>query len=196
MGRGTGGSPAVTCGLVLLILTPFAAMAGAVSGSAYFRDGPPARLTGGFGEESCFACHWGGEENDGVGSLTLSGIPERYTPGERYPVEVTLVRPGMVVGGFQLAARFATDTTQAGTFIVSEGEKTRVALLSERDIEFAHHTLAGLELTAPDTARWIVLWEAPAREGVVYFHASSVAGDDDESQIGDHTYTTERRTRR
>ena len=56
----------------------------------HFRDGPPARVTGGFGEDSCLACHSGKALNEAGGRLTLSGFPEMYVPGARYELELRL----------------------------------------------------------------------------------------------------------
>jgi hypothetical protein len=157
-----------------------------------FRDGPPARVTGGFGEDSCYACHWDGTENDEVGSLRVSGFPERFEPGASYPLELVLARPGMAVAGFQLAVRHAEDTTQAGRLEVPESEKGRVGILTEREVQFAHHLLPGIEPASADTARWSVMWTAPeGSEARVLLHVSAVAGDDDESQMGDAVYTLE-----
>jgi hypothetical protein len=155
-----------------------------------FKDGPPARTTGGFGEESCVGCHFGADENDGVGRIEILGLPERYSPGGRYPLTILLTRPGMEVGGFQLAARLADGETQAGAFHVVEDDQLRVGLMADRDVEFVHHTYEGVELSAPDTARWSVTWLAPESLEPVHFHAAGVAADDDDSQVGDFVYTT------
>jgi hypothetical protein len=155
----------------------------------FFPDGAPAGVTGGFGEDSCLACHWEGEENDGVGRLRLSGVPEGWKPGEVYTLEVELTRPGMKVAGFQLAARFASDTTQAGRLRIPESEEARIALLAEGGVEFAQHAEAGIGVDGEGPARWRVRWVAPDSGGAVHFHLSTVAGDGDRSQMGDYVYT-------
>lgn len=165
------------------------------TGSTPFKDGPPARLSGGFGEETCWACHFDAEENDPAGSLTLSGVPDRFVPGESYRLTLTLTRPKMRVGGFQLTARFAEDGVQAGTLAPLPEEVDRIGVLVEREVQYAHHLLPGVELAAPDTARWTLLWRAPEAEAAhsgptVLFHAAGVAGDGDDSQIGDFVYST------
>jgi len=161
-------------------------------GHGAFKDGPPARTTGGFGEESCIGCHFGADENDGHGRIFLEGLPERYLPNERYSVVVHLTRHGMAAGGFQLAARRDDGLTQAGSFEVPADEETRVGILRERGVEFAHHTWDGVDTVAPDSAAWHLVWVAPEEAvGTVFFHGAGVAADDDDSQIGDHVYTTE-----
>jgi hypothetical protein len=157
-----------------------------------FRDGPPARVTGGFGGDSCLACHSGNLPDDGVGQFTLQGFPDHYTPGKSYDLELTLSRqPAIATAGFQLAVRFA-DSTQAGTIRVPAQDRTRVALLDERGVQYAHHQLAEPAAPAAETVRWKLSWTAPDAAGKIFAHAAAVAGDGDESQTGDYVYTLEK----
>jgi hypothetical protein len=157
-----------------------------------FPDGAPARVTGGFGEDSCYACHWEGTENDGVGTLTLGGLPEVWTPGAEYLLTVEIRHPGMEVAGFQLATRWGADTTQAGALAVPDDEADRVALLEEGGVSFAQHREAGTALAAEAIGRWTVHWTAPTEpRGEVVVNLAAVAGDQDRSQMGDDVYTLE-----
>ena len=155
----------------------------------HFRDGPPARVTGGFGEDSCVACHFGNAPNDGVGKLTLDGLPERYEPGATYALEVALTRPGMKAAGFQLAVRNADDKSQAGHLAVADEECLRI--LEERGVQFVQHRLAEAPAAGADTVRWKLSWTAPETSRRVTTHVAAVAGDGDESQAGDFVYTLE-----
>lgn len=158
----------------------------------HFRDGPPARVTGGFGEDSCVACHFGNDVNDPAGRLTLTGLPERYVPGTTYTLELKLTRqPKITAAGFELAVRVAAGATQAGTIQVPAEDEARIGLLDERGIRFAHHRLAETAAPDTDTASWKLSWTAPESAGKVVVHAAAVAGDGDESQLGDHVYTLE-----
>jgi hypothetical protein len=157
----------------------------------HFRDGPPAQVTGGFGGDSCIACHSGNALNDDVGRLMLEGFPERYTPGTTYDLELTLSRtPAIAAAGFQLAVRLA-DSRQAGTIRVPANDQARVALLDERGVQYAHHKLVEPAPPAAETVRWKLSWTAPEAIGEIFVHAASVAGDGDESQTGDYVYTLE-----
>ena len=159
----------------------------------HFRDGPPAQVTGGFGWDSCIACHAGNALNDDVGRLTLEGFPERYTPGATYDLELTLTRPPEIAAaGFQLASRRA-DSTQAGTIQVAAEDQARIALLDERGVQYAHHQLAEPAAPATETVRWKLSWTAPQASGEILVHAAAVAGDGDESQTGDYVYTLEKK---
>lgn len=158
----------------------------------HFRDGPPARVTGGFDEDSCVACHFGHDVNDPAGRLTLTGFPERYVPGMTYDLELKLTRqPKIAAAGFQLAVRLAPGTTQAGTIRVSAPDQARIGILDERGVQFAHHRLAETAAPDADTASWKLAWTAPETAGPVVAHAAAVAGDGDESQAGDQVYTLE-----
>src|SRR5687767_7057659 len=77
-------------------------------GRAAYVNGPPPATTGGFGEETCQKCHLDYPSNNSSGSLRIDGIPERYTPGERYQLTVRLTHPQLERGGFEMASRFAS----------------------------------------------------------------------------------------
>ncbi|MGH8131350.1 MAG: choice-of-anchor V domain-containing protein [Steroidobacteraceae bacterium] len=173
-----------------LVVLGSALLPGPALVALHFRDGPPASVTGGFGEDSCQVCHFGDSVNDAGGRLSLHGFPERYTPGKIYEFELALSRPKMAAAGFELAIRHAGDRTQAGRIAVSADDEASVGLLDERGVQFAHHLQAD---AAPDakTVRWQLSWTAPEVAAPVVVHASAVAGDGDESQLGDYVYTLE-----
>lgn len=155
-----------------------------------FLDGPPARVTGGFGEDSCAGCHFGNPENDVDGNLRLHGMPESYEPGRTYDLRIELVRAGMQTAGFQLAIRDAESQAQAGTLEPPEGHGAAVQLIESRGIRFAQHEREGAEPNPDDVTVWTVRWTAPA-SGRLLAHVSAVAGDGDDSQAGDFVYTIE-----
>lgn len=158
----------------------------------HFRDGPPARVTGGLGEDSCAACHFGNALNEGAGKLMLAGFPERFEPGRTYALELTLDRPGMKAAGFQLAIRQAEGKTQAGRIEVPQSDEASIALLEERGVQFAHQQAPAAPSTDEGAVHWRLSWTAPESDGTATLHAAAVAGDGDESQAGDFVYTLER----
>lgn len=172
------------------LVVALAALAPALAALA-FRDGPPARVTGGFGEDSCLACHAGNALNEPGGKLALGGFPERYAPGQVYELELVLTRASMNAAGFELAIRDADNRMQAGTLLARTDD---VALLLERGVHFAHHRRADPAQAEAGTARWKLSWAAP-ESGEVVLHAAAVAADGDDSQLGDHVYTLEARTK-
>lgn len=166
----------------------FLAAGPATSPAAAYADGAPPGFSGGFGESSCDACHFEAAVNTPPGRVTLTGVPERYVPGGRYPLAITLSRPGMLIGGFQLAARFDGNGTQAGTLAPGPGEDQRIRIEPGK-IQYANQRQAGTDLAEPGSAKWTVLWTAPTSPGTVRFHVAANAADKDEAARGDYVYT-------
>jgi hypothetical protein len=185
----------------LLTLAAFGAVASVVTLLAgarpapVYRDLPPPGYSGGFGEQSCDACHFFNELNDPAGALVLEGVPEQYIPGGVYAIQVVLTRPGTRVGGFQLTSRFESDGTQAGSLGPADGDGERVDVTTSRGILYAHHLLPGSDVVAPDTLRWTVLWTAPEGGGAVVFPTAANAADGDDSVSGDYVYTSTEKSR-
>ncbi|HEX6133901.1 MAG TPA: choice-of-anchor V domain-containing protein [Longimicrobiales bacterium] len=151
------------------------------------RDRPPPGYTGGFGEPSCTQCHIDARANDGVGSLTVAGLPASYDPGATYTIVVTLTQPGLLAGGFELAVRFR-DGAQAGS--LRTADSTRIDVTTLEGVQYIHHLYDGTEPVAADTARWQFEWTAPAPAAPVIMHVAANASDGDSSPLGDFIYAT------
>lgn len=164
-----------------------------VSLSLRYRDGPPPGFSGGFGEDHCQACHFGDTLNAAPGRLTLTA-PPRYSPGKTYPLTVTLTRPGMAVGGFQLTARFDDGGAQAGTLAIADGDRDRIKVTTDRGVQYAYHQRPGTRLTGPNVVRWTLKWTAPSAGGAVVFNVAANAANEDDSQFGDYVYTAAARS--
>jgi hypothetical protein len=148
-------------------------------------------FSGGFGEDTCLACHFEADLNTGPGSLAIEGLPEGYAPGKSYPITVVLSRPGMKIGGFELTARFQEGGAQAGSLAPAPGEEAHIKVSSSFDVQYAHHVRAGTEVVKADTARWRLVWTAPTPAGgAVQFNAAANAADADDSQFGDYIFAT------
>ncbi len=177
--------------LLAVSALPFLAF-GPWSGRAPYADGPPPAHTGGFGEPSCRACHFDNPLNESSGSLTVSGMPERFTPSDRYQITVALTRPGMQRAGFQLAVRYAAGTrfgTPAGEVVATD---SRVAVAAAPSgVPYAQHTIAGTSLDGADSTHWTVEWRAPAHAGTVSLHVAANAANGDQSEFGDYIYVRE-----
>ena len=74
-----------------------------VAGTAFFygtpkkavhanAGGPPTARTGAPGEQTCAlsGCHTSNALNSGPGSVTITGVPDNYTPGQDYTITVTV----------------------------------------------------------------------------------------------------------
>lgn len=168
---------AVSIAAVVLLL-------GAAAVPVTQRSDPPLGYTGGGGEASCVACHGGNEVNDFGGRLDLDGLPDRYTPGEKYILTVTLLAEETSIAGFQLAARLANGN-QAGTL---EAVDTRVVVRDSARISYAHHTESGSAPATSDRAVWSLAWTAPSAGGQVDVSVSANSGNGDNSPLGDLVY--------
>jgi hypothetical protein len=156
-----------------------------------FRDGPPARVSGGFGEDDCSVCHVSDALNEPAGRLTLTGLPEQVIAGRAYALTLQLSRPGLITAGFQLAIRVADESAQAGRLEAAGPNPRRVVVFESRGIQFAQHTAPEIPPGVEGVVRWPLTWTAPAEPGRIAVHAAAVAGDGDESELGDYVYTLE-----
>jgi hypothetical protein len=154
-----------------------------------YAGGAPAGFSGGFKEDSCQACHFGADVNTAPGEVDITGVPERFTPGERYRVTITLSRPGIALGGFQLTARVKNGGGQAGTLAPAPGEEKRVRVDAPGEIQYAGQRIDGAVPVTADTARWTVDWTAPKTAASVLFHVSANAANKDDTAEGDYIYT-------
>jgi hypothetical protein len=159
-------------------------------GVSGYAEGAPPGFSGGFNEQSCHACHFHEEFNSGPGRVTIEGVPEGFRGGVRYPITVTLTRPGIKLAGFQLTARFKEGGVQAGTLAPGPGDEARVGVDEANGVHYANHRRQGAQLTAPDTARWSLVWTAPETSAPVVFHAAANAANADETVEGDYVHTT------
>jgi hypothetical protein len=160
--------------------------------AAAFKEGPYPNVTGGFGEQSCHLCHLDNPVNDREGEVTLSGVPQAFVPGERYPITVTLRREGLRRGGFEIAARFASGKNkgrQAGTWTPQD---TRVQLIPgavDKALTFVQHNLMGSRVSETGANTWTVEWTAPpAPAAAVQFNVAANASNNDDSPLGDYIY--------
>ena len=152
----------------------------------------PAR-TGGFGEMTCQQCHWENPLNDPAGRIEVAGIPDTYTPGERYVITVTLTRPDLRRAGFQMSAREGGLNMNAGhdAGTLQPTDELAAAVTGEAaSVTYVQHSERGTIVDPPGTAAWRVEWTAPDTEGVpVLFHVAANAANDDASPLGDFIYT-------
>ena len=154
-------------------------------------NGPDPASNGIFGQAACNAagCHVGNPLNSPTGSglLTLSGLPANWTPGQTYPLTVTISRTGSGRYGFQLSAVSDTGNTQAGTLAVSTSN--RVSVITGGGVQYAQHNAVSSAL-AP-TGVFVFNWTAPASAtvGTVRFNVAANAANGDNANTGDFIYT-------
>ena len=183
----SAGAARIACRTALTCLTGALLLAATTTREAT-RDKPPTAVTGGFGEATCQMCHSEADVNTGGGGLLLEGVPQGYTPGERYTLTISVTHKDLKAAGFEIAARFEQGGAQAGTLTPHPDHKDRAGVTPEVNIQYAHHLLAGTDPVSPDTARWQLIWDAPLTGGTVVFHAVGNAANADNSPLGDYVY--------
>lgn len=154
-------------------------------------DGPVPARTGGFGEMTCHQCHSNNPLNDPLGQLTLSGVPESYTPGKQYLITVAVAHPQLSRAGFQLSARFATGEDagrNAGSFRPVDG-LTEVVPDDGGRIMYVQHTAMGASVSMRGSGRWNIEWTPPVTATPISFHLAANAANGDGLSRDDFVYT-------
>jgi hypothetical protein len=175
------------------ILVPVAAFVIALPlAASAFKEGPYPNVTGGFGEQTCHLCHLDNPLNAPGGAVTLDGIPTAFTPGQSYPITVTIARPGLRRGGFEIAARFAAGKMkghQAGSWRVSDARAQLIPGAVDKALTFVQHNQTGSRAATPGANSWTIEWLAPsAPSAAIVFNVVANASNNDDSPLGDYIY--------
>src|ERR1700741_4026896 len=86
-----------------------------------YQQGPDPGENGLFGQ-NCTTCHNSFPVNSGSGSVTISGLPTSWTPGQTYLLTVTIPKLSTSHAyGFQLSAVVDSNNQQAGTLAPGNG---------------------------------------------------------------------------
>jgi hypothetical protein len=176
----------------ITILGVFAIIAGItfVSSDSFTRTtkasfgGAPAGRTGAPGESTCTSCH---AQNAGSGTFNIIA-PTSYTPGQTYQIQVQNSTTNMTrrVWGFQLTS--LASGVMAGT-LANTTSTTRTRTGNGKT--YIEQNSAGAFPNQTGGSTWTFDWTAPATNvGNVTFYAAGLQGDNDSSEDGDQTYTT------
>jgi hypothetical protein len=166
---------------------------------AYNGDPPEARTgapsVGSMPAEGlCLDCHDGASVNSG-GSITLLGLPPRYSPGGTYTLTVRLASTETASDtgrrwGFQLTAAKSLDGSGTGTFANVAGQGTMIAdgigsFSTRRYVQVDTSNYPG----DVSPVEWQVQWTAPSPGvGAVQFFFSGVAANGSSGNGGDYVY--------
>jgi hypothetical protein len=143
---------------------------------------------------STSGCHDNFLVNSGNGSVTITGLPTSWVPGQTYALKVIVT--GGLVYGFQLSSVFNSTNQQAGTLKVSGAEQVICgtgfqqpsfpgsSCLAPGVIQFAEHS-------NPGGGTFSVNWTAPSTSagGTVRFNVAGNAANADSTPNGDRIYT-------
>lgn len=178
-----------------LVATPILTLLLAATVYDIQSNGAPMGHTNAPGELTCnrSGCHTGNALNSGGASLSVHlGSTPGYAPGMVYPVTVEVSQSGKERFGFQVVALKDVDTTNAGTFLVTDSARTKVIAgvnhLTGR--YYMTYKFPGTAAVAPGVGRWTFDWQAPTGTSspITFYTAAAVANNDGTDQ-GEYIYT-------
>lgn len=135
------------------------------------------------GEQTCAAsgCHTGSPLTSNQFSVGVTGGVSSYVTSTQYNMFVNL-SASAPIRGFQMTAVYGNGS-KAGTFSLSNPSLTTLAT-GTNGREYVGHN------GATSASAWAFRWTAPSTyNGTVYFYASGLAADGDNTSSGDITYT-------
>jgi hypothetical protein len=155
----------------------------------------PASSTGGPDENHCSSagCHDDKSVNIGkaISNVSIEGlVDEKYTPGKKYKVIVSIEDADIKRFGFQLTALFA-DKIKAG--MLENIDENRTQIISNyvdlKDREYITYTYNSTLAKQIGKTDWEFYWTAPnMNKGDVQFYVGTVSANDDGTDKGDFTY--------
>jgi hypothetical protein len=148
--------------------------------------GPDFGYTGAPGDNgNCTSCH-AGNVGSGPGSVSITGVPVAYTPGQVYPLTVTVQQNGRQRFGFQLTTIDASNN-RAGTLATLSGETQLLNITGQGNRQYIEHTQQGT--SGASNRSWQIQWTAPATDiGAVRFFVAGNAANNDGQSSGDSIY--------
>jgi uncharacterized protein (TIGR03437 family) len=165
------------------------------SGPQGSRTGAPS-IASFVAEPTCMTgCHTGNVLNSSLGSMTITGLPDYYFPGQEVTVTVSITHPNRSRFGFQLTS-LNDSGSRAGTIEATDRTRTQVinGLSAFGNRRYIQHTFSGIDFSPGTPGSWTFLWRAPETTiGPITFFASGNAADRNGSSSGDFIYTTSRR---
>lgn len=163
-----------------------------------FSAGPPTGRTGAPAlgsfpaELTCQGCHSSFSVNRGPGTLTITGLPAAYTPGQEVTVTVTLNQADRMRYGFQATA-LDDAGRRAGDLIVTDAARTALAdgAGNYAGRQYIRQTTGGLPANGTNQASWSFTWKAPAQTaGRVTLYVAGNAANGNGNNAADYIYVT------
>ena len=159
--------------------------------------GAPVSSSGAPDEVTCAnsGCHDDSKINLGNALLQVKvgDNTAKYVPGKVYPITVKISEPGVKRFGFQIVVLKNNDHLNAGDMSVTDIPRTQVITndIALQDRKYVTYTYPGTEPSAPGEGEWTMNWTAPEKNvGPVTLYIASVSANNDNTDKGDHVYTT------
>jgi hypothetical protein len=161
-------------------------------------SGPSPSHTDAPGEDNCTSCHSDFTVNSGTGSVTITGVPVNYRPGQPYQITVRTSQVGATIYGFQMTA-IDSQGDKVGTYTLPSQVPARLQVtdgfVNGKLRDYIAHTVDGVIPAQFDFNTWTFTWTAPPRSaGKISFYAAGNAANSDGNISGDYIYTTSKAT--
>jgi len=145
------------------------------------------------GEVSCTGCHYG-NANTGPGlvDFQIGSGNGNYSPGEIINFFLQIEEEGINQFGFQTVALRSSNNANAGEFIISDPDNTRLIEDDHHgsDRIYIGHTICGADANPSGSKNWSFNWQAPESNlGDIQFYLSTLAANHNHGLSGDNTYT-------
>src|SRR2546425_10688547 len=118
-------------------------LVGTQAAYSFSRGAPTDR--NGLNGQYCTACHRTNDLNAPGGSVSVTGLPSAWIPGNVYPLRVVIVREGSMRWGFEMSAVDASGQ-QAGEFIAGSDDRSQGGAAADghgREVEVIKPTHVG-----------------------------------------------------
>lgn len=184
----------VSAACVFVAVLAFVWLAGGRDSVKASASGPTPGHTNAPLEGNCTACHTDFPLDSGTGSVTITGLPHDYLPGQQVEVTVRTAQDDGVIYGFQLTAIDRLGRA-AGTFTVPQTMPLKTQIqdtpIGGNTRYYVMHTIDGLFTPGVfGSNTWTFTWTAPAdRVGKIDFYAAGNAANSDGGTNGDYIYS-------
>jgi hypothetical protein len=140
----------------------------------------------------CTGCHSSFPLNGGNGTLSLIGLPDRYTPGRTYLLAVRIADNYQKRWGFELTVIRPGEGTEGGTLTITDDRNTWISEGEGIERDYVKQSYDGT-FAGADSARWHLDWTAPpAGSGPVRFYLAGNAANNNEATSNDYIYGLDR----
>lgn len=128
-----------------------------------------------------------------VNTLTYSAADSSYVPGQTYTLTLKAQKNGIAKFGFGMVALRNSNTTNTGTFVITDANRTQVisgtGSLSTR--KYATHKTNGTPAVSPGLGQWSFNWTAPStNEGDITFWYCTNCTNNNGQATGDQLYVS------